>query len=114
MSLYHKRVCIGDAEHHKKKPMGRLSESALRWLLFFIRHLIGHPIRHPSVIFSEKSLICVMKMACMVSSFMTVNSAISVALSDISSDISSDILYEKPTACAKIGLLLENESVTEA
>lgn len=32
---------------------------------------------------------------------MTVNSAISTA----PSDISSDILYEKPAACAKIGLL---------
>ncbi len=36
---------------------------------------------------------------------MTVSLVISVALSDISSDISSDILYEKPAAYAKIGLL---------
>jgi Putative DNA-binding domain len=64
-------------------------------------HLIGHPIRHLSVILSERSLICVMKMTCPLSSFMTVNSAISEALSDIS----SDILYEEPAACAKIGLL---------
>jgi hypothetical protein len=41
----------------------------------------------------------------MLSSFMTVDSAISVALSDISSDISSDIIYEKPAAYAKIELL---------
>jgi hypothetical protein len=33
-----------------------------------IRHLIGHPIRHPSVILSERSLICVMERACMLSS----------------------------------------------
>jgi hypothetical protein len=37
---------------------------------------------------------------------MTVSLTISVALSDISSDISSDILYEKPAAYAKIGLLI--------
>ena len=70
-----------------------------------IRHLIGHPIRRPSVILSERSLICIMERACMLSSFMTVSLAISVTLSDISSDISSDILYEKPAAYAKIELL---------
>jgi len=37
----------------------------------------------------------------MLSSFMTVDSAISVTLSDIS----SDIIYEKPAAYAKIELL---------
>jgi hypothetical protein len=62
-------------------------------------------IRHPSVILSERSLICIMERACMLSSFMTVDSAISVALSDISSDISSDIIYEKPADYAKIELL---------
>jgi hypothetical protein len=36
---------------------------------------------------------------------MAVNSVMSVALSDIASDIASDILYEKPAAYAKIGLL---------
>jgi hypothetical protein len=70
-----------------------------------IRHLIGHLILDPSIILSEESRICVMEVACLLLSFMTVNSAIPVALSDISSDISSDILYEKPAACAKIGLL---------
>ena len=69
--------------------------------MYSIRHLIGHPIRHPSVILSERSLICIMERACMLSSFMTVDSAISVALSDIS----SDIIYEKPAAYAKIELL---------
>jgi hypothetical protein len=33
-----------------------------------IRHLIGHPIRHSSVILSERSLICVMERACMLTS----------------------------------------------
>lgn len=88
-----------------------LAEQVKHFLAFlcafppFIRHLIGHPIRHPSVILSEISLICILKMACLFSSFIAVNSAIFVILSDISSDISSDIPYEKPVAYAKIGLL---------
>jgi len=55
----------------------------------------------PSVILSEGSRICVLEVACLLLSFITINSAIPVVLSDIS----SDILYEKPAACAKIGLL---------
>lgn len=40
-----------------------------------------------SVILSERSFIYVMKLVCLLSSFMTVHSAIFVALSDIPSDI---------------------------
>jgi predicted HTH transcriptional regulator len=46
-----------------------------------------------------------MEMACLLSSFMTVKSALCVIASDISSDISSDIPYEKPVASATIVLL---------
>lgn len=60
-----------------------------------------YSILHLYVILSEISLIFVMKMARLLSSFMIVNSEVF----EILSDISSDILYEKPAACAKIGLL---------
>ena len=69
-------------------------------LSILIRHF-----RHPSAILSERFFICAVKMAYLFSSFIAINSAIFVILSDISSDISSDIPYEKPVAYVKIGLL---------
>ncbi len=69
-------------------------------LSILIRHF-----RHPSGILSERFFICAVKMAYLFSSFIAINSAIFVILSDISSDISSDIPYEKPVAYVKIGLL---------
>jgi len=73
-----------------------------------IRHLIGHPILDPPIILSEGPRICAMEMACLLSSFMTVNSAIPAALSDISSDIP----YKKPAAYAKIGLFQRMRAYT--
>jgi len=65
-------------------------------LSILIRHF-----RHPSAILSERFFICAVKMAYLFSSFIAINSAIFVILSDISSDIP----YEKPVAYVKIGLL---------